>query len=251
MKKNKMMRIASVLLVAVLVSTCAISGTFAKYVSSGSAQDSARVAKWGVRFDITSDLFADSYEYHDTTGGYKADYSVKSSDKVVAPGTSGDAYTFTTTGTPEVSYIVSFAKTPDSTWTTIYTSDNGLGDTTKTEDYYPVKFTIKLGEYTNAGFTSMDDLAAALAYYKYYYSVDKNAYYVSNDGGATWVKNGNKIPTMNISWEWDFSTSALDDTYDTFLGDYIAGVLDGYTVTGVNVCTDINIDITATATQID
>ena len=43
MKKNTMMRIASVLLVAVLLSTCAISGTFAKYTSqyTGSA-DRAR-----------------------------------------------------------------------------------------------------------------------------------------------------------------------------------------------------------------
>ena len=48
MKRNKMMRIASVLLVAVLLSTCVISGTFAKYTTSNSATDSARVAKWGV-----------------------------------------------------------------------------------------------------------------------------------------------------------------------------------------------------------
>ena len=46
MKKNKMMRIASVLLVAVLLSTCAISGTFAKYVTTDSGSDSARVAKF-------------------------------------------------------------------------------------------------------------------------------------------------------------------------------------------------------------
>ena len=44
MKKNKMMRIASVLLVAVILTTCAISGTFAKYVTSGNGSDNARVA---------------------------------------------------------------------------------------------------------------------------------------------------------------------------------------------------------------
>lgn len=48
MKKNKIMRIASVLLVAVILTTCAISGTFAKYVTSGSGSDTARVAKFGV-----------------------------------------------------------------------------------------------------------------------------------------------------------------------------------------------------------
>ena len=49
MKKNNMMRIASVLLVAVLLSTCVISGTFAKYTSAIKAEDSAIVAKFAVK----------------------------------------------------------------------------------------------------------------------------------------------------------------------------------------------------------
>ena len=48
MKKNKMMRLASCLLVLVMLSTSMISGTFAKYVTTGSAEDTARVAKFGV-----------------------------------------------------------------------------------------------------------------------------------------------------------------------------------------------------------
>ena len=47
MRKNKMMRAASGLLVAVLLSTCAISGTFAKYTTSTESTDNARVAVWG------------------------------------------------------------------------------------------------------------------------------------------------------------------------------------------------------------
>ena len=46
MKKNRMMRVASALLVAVLLTTCAISGTFAKYVSTATGEDAARVAYW-------------------------------------------------------------------------------------------------------------------------------------------------------------------------------------------------------------
>ena len=57
MKKNTMMRIASVLMVAVLLSTCAISSTFAKYVSSDSATDTARIAKWGVEVTATGNAF--------------------------------------------------------------------------------------------------------------------------------------------------------------------------------------------------
>ena len=55
MKKNKMMRLASFLLVATLLTTSMISGTFAKYVTEGSASDSARVAKWGVEVEATDD----------------------------------------------------------------------------------------------------------------------------------------------------------------------------------------------------
>ncbi len=60
MKKNTMMRIASVLLVAVVLTTCAISGTFAKYTSEKEVSDSATVAKWSFEVndaDIASNAF--------------------------------------------------------------------------------------------------------------------------------------------------------------------------------------------------
>ena len=61
MKKNKMMRLASVLLVLTLLSTSVISGTFAKYITTDSANDSARVAKWGVVASVKGDLFGQTY----------------------------------------------------------------------------------------------------------------------------------------------------------------------------------------------
>lgn len=53
MKQNKMMRIASVLLVAFLLSTCVISGTFAKFTAKKTGTASATVAKW--EFDFKGD----------------------------------------------------------------------------------------------------------------------------------------------------------------------------------------------------
>ncbi|MBR6427468.1 MAG: hypothetical protein IKS28_06555 [Clostridia bacterium] len=112
--KNKMMRIASVLLVAALITTCAISGTFAKYVTKVSGEDSARVAKWGIILGVSGgEAFADKYKTDEvgTTempNVYEGEFSVVSSneDKVVAPGTSSDdvepALTATVVGTPEV-----------------------------------------------------------------------------------------------------------------------------------------------------
>ena len=102
MMKNKMMRLASVLLVAVLLSTCAISGTFAKYVNTSSGNDTARVAKWGFKNEATisfENLFASSYQ------------NVKSGNDemaIIAPGTSGfTSFAFkleTGISAPEVAY---------------------------------------------------------------------------------------------------------------------------------------------------
>ncbi len=110
MKKNKMLRIASVLLVAVLISTCAISGTFAKYVTKASGEDVARVAKWGVLVTLDGEAFAEEYAADDST--YKPAYADSSSkvtvqtsvegEKLVAPGTGSEGLTATLTGTPEV-----------------------------------------------------------------------------------------------------------------------------------------------------
>ena len=82
MTKNKMMRIASVLLVAVLLSTCAISGTFAKYVTSDTGSDNARVAKWGFK---TTSLVIDMFD-----GSY-TNVQSGTAENVVAPGTTKTA----------------------------------------------------------------------------------------------------------------------------------------------------------------
>ena len=111
MKKNKMLRIASVLLVAVLISTCAISGTFAKYVTKASGEDAARVAKWGIILTLEGeDVFLPEYAADDNT--YNPIYAdpesestvlaANATDKLVAPGTKNDGYKATVTGTPEV-----------------------------------------------------------------------------------------------------------------------------------------------------
>ena len=94
MKKNRMVRIASVLLVAVLLSTCAISGTFAKYTTTANGSDTARVAKWDVKFNdspianntFTFDLFN---TVNDTEGG-SAETDINPADgSIIAPGTQG------------------------------------------------------------------------------------------------------------------------------------------------------------------
>ena len=48
MRKNKAMRAAGGMLIATLLSTSIVSGTYAKYVTEDSGSDTARVAKFGV-----------------------------------------------------------------------------------------------------------------------------------------------------------------------------------------------------------
>lgn len=102
MKKNRMMRTAAILLVCVLLTTSVISGTFAKYTTSASSQDSARVATWGFDNDATielKDLFKTAYE---------GDANVHGTADVIAPGTTNSAsFKFTYNGSeaaPEVAY---------------------------------------------------------------------------------------------------------------------------------------------------
>ena len=106
MKKNKMMRLASILLVCVLLTTSVISGTFAKYTSSATGSDTARVAKWGWGdTTVTLDLF---------DGAYGETVKSSDSDKVIAPGTGKTAtilWTPASTFEPEVDYTISFAAT--------------------------------------------------------------------------------------------------------------------------------------------
>jgi len=90
MKKNRMMRLASILLVCVLLSTSVISGTFAKYTSTASGTDTAKVAKWDIKLDgaaIAQTFGFDLFETIVDTVDGNADEEVAAN--VIAPGTKG------------------------------------------------------------------------------------------------------------------------------------------------------------------
>ena len=115
MKKNKMMRIASILLVVTLLSTCVISGTFAKYVTRAEGKDQARVAKWGVLITMEGDsVFSSTYaaedpDYIAAKGKVSVEawkdyhyFTADELDRVVAPGTKLEGLKATVYGKPEV-----------------------------------------------------------------------------------------------------------------------------------------------------
>ncbi len=113
MRKNRMMRAASALMVAVLLTTSTISGTFAKYVTTSSGEDTARVAKWGVELQVIGNLYGEAYIdniVEEKATGVKVqsvnviDTADQADDQdVVAPGTvNTEGLTFSINGRPEV-----------------------------------------------------------------------------------------------------------------------------------------------------
>jgi len=111
-----MMRLASALLILTMVTTCAISGTFAKYVTEAKTTDTARVAKWGVTVDAVGSLFGQDY-YSQTTDSKNSISAVVSNNahasgdyNIVAPGTESEkGLTLSVKGTPEVAYSIAYA----------------------------------------------------------------------------------------------------------------------------------------------
>ena len=211
--KNKFMRIAAVMLMLCLVTTCAISGTFAKYTTENTATDTARVAKWGVTITAPADATANTTfvtTYADNDASFNGNSVVGAAD-VVAPGTEGTLATPTISGTPEVAVRV----TLDATLT--LTNWNGTSG-----EYCPLVFTVdgdttetfKIGD---AGINSVADLKAKVEAAIEKYSQD----YAAGTNLANDVQDN--IPT--VEWAWAFDTAANDganDANDTALGNAAA-----------------------------
>ena len=237
MKKNVMMRVASVLLVAVLMTTCAISGTFAKYVSDGTATDSARVAKWGVTVTGAADMFKTEYPADDTSASITGGSVVTSnSDKLLAPGTEGTLTKFALTGTPEVAVRVTY------TVTNIALDNWTLYD--GTTEYCPIVFNINGTTYgtkdtdatvKRATVTALKDTLVAVI----------NDY--SNEYEAKTSLSGTATEVLDISWYWSFEGN---DANDTVLGNKAAGIDgDGNAITPASA--SIALTVKCTVTQID
>ncbi|NCC00816.1 MAG: hypothetical protein EOM34_09070 [Clostridia bacterium] len=218
MKKNKMMRAASALMVATLLTTSVISGTFAKYVTSGNASDEARVAKWGVTVTATSStMFSDTYKKTDTAYTLGDNTVVgEASAKVVAPGTSGNLTSVTLSGKPEVAVRVTNVATVDlKNWEV-----NG-------EYYCPLE--VKVGETTIKGTaqTSVEAFKAAI-------KSAIEAYKADYEPGTNLSTKTDAAPV--VSWKWAFNDN--NDEKDTKLGDAATAAT-------------ISITIKTTVTQID
>lgn len=229
MKKNKAMRLASALLVLTLLTTCAISGTFAKYVTSTEGTDNARVAYWG--FDqgatTTIDLFNEAYTNTSTDPSVKSSGEVDGFKNVIAPGTSKTAtfafgytnYKGNKINAPEVAYTFTVKPTITGSYTALDANEN-------------FKWTLQKGDEAIAKYDTVAELLAAIKL-------------LSGDGSGSKTYQPGELPVAftsadevyTIGWTWDFN-GAAGDGKDTAMGNSQA--LDNVTFT-----------IAISATQVD
>ena len=235
-KKNWTLRAAVLMFDLVLITSCFVGGTFAKYVTSGSGTDSARVAKFGVTVTANGTMFAKEYATDDQTVVGTIAKSVISTDKVVAPGTesNGDFVAATVTGTPEVAVRVSYKL--DTATLQLENWKDGDG-----KFYCPLVFKVKTpdGNTVISGmeFQTAEAMKAAL--------VNAVAAYTKDYAPGTDL-SGKAAETLAISWEWPFETGTdadkpANNIRDTFLGDEAAA---GRAAT-------VSLTLATTVTQID
>jgi len=260
-KKNKVLRVASLALVLTLMTTCLSAYTLAKYTTSVSGTDTARVAKFAFGAlvattdednNVTSavalggtaatalEVFSTSYV--GTTGTIP---TVLSTDKVIAPGVFG-SFQYAFTGTSEVSLNISFDITETQTAT----------------DKVPMLY-----KYNNV-------------YYSNQYAVDTYYFVLANDGSTIETVNvagnltalatavsanigvidagtdlsnaGLTAAQTTVTWYWPYEeytdTAANGGTLITASDDYD-------TALGVEAATGtaatVTLKIAATATQVD
>ncbi len=235
MKKNWAMRAAILMVALTLITSCFVSGTFAKYVTGADADDTARVAKFGVVITSSGSLFDVNYKSvanGNTPTNTTTGITVKSSntDKLVAPGTKNDeGITFEVSGQPEVDVAVRMSFGDDleevflkaGTYADMTTA--AVDDTfTLAADYYPVVFTLTLNAeaaddadktvYTGTLASIKDQLENGGAFASVYHA------------GANLA---DEIGKITLTWEWTFVEDTLPpvdpDFADTLLGDLAAG----------------------------
>ena len=192
------MRVAGLLLALVLVTSCFVGGTFAKYVTSGDSTDSARVAKFGVTVKANGTVFAEEYEDPAektvtvksvgamTVGG--KDYK-----NLVAPGTKGELAQAVLSGTPEVSVRVDY--TAEVSLGVLLANRNPIDG--RGQFYCPLTIKINKTAIDGATYTDKQTLENAIAETIHEYS-------------KTYAPNTNlgdqSGDALKISWAWAFET---------------------------------------------
>lgn len=243
-KKHWTLRAAGLLFALVLITSCFVGGTFAKYVTTGNGGATARVAKFGVTMSVANDTaFQKTYRTDNSSVSTTITNSVDSSgpENLVAPGTKGSNFVvLSIKGTPEVAVNVKIAAEGHDVFLKAgeYLNLTTAADSDKftlATDYYPITYTLtKNGAEAPVVTGKLDDIIDYL-----------NGL---SDNYPAKADLTSKIGELTLSWEWKFEGG--NDKADTLLGAITAGGMPTPPAFGT-YGTGIGLTLTATVTQID
>ena len=190
--KKALATFLAIVMVSTLWTSCILSSTFAKYVTSSSSSDSARVAKWGVVIETEIyHLFLNKYKSKNSD-----DIFVASVEDVLAPGTNNYLdLVGTIKGTPEVAVEVSTVAE--------VTLENWYADG---KYYCPIAFTINGERRIGTQFINSSEFEKWIE--------DEIAKVTRQFLPGTNLEDEDGI-NLFISWEWAFEG---DNAKDTMLG---------------------------------
>ena len=184
MKNNKTVKFMALVLFVTILAIILVSGTYAKYTTSATGSDNARVAKWSIKLgdeDIaksTEKTFAiDLFSTITNTDGSEEKNVKKTDGSLIAPGTMGSFTLLSLKNESEV----------NAKYSVTYTLLNESG--------VPLEFT-----------TNKDDESS--------WKSDFTAVNVSNEALATDAT----ATTATVYWRWAFTKDTARDTSDTTLG---------------------------------
>ncbi len=193
MKKNWIMRSAYLALAVLLITTVAVSGTFAKYTwSTGDMESSANVAKFAFAFganmidDANDTLTIDLFKtITDMDGNMDAEVvNDGKKNTMIAPGVKG-AFSLNFTNYSEVAVAVSYAAELETSKVTIEDEEYAI----------PLEFRIGSGDWTS-------DIATLIS--------DCNAAFVGFAGGNV----GPNYADAKVEWRWAYQVVNVDGKVD-------------------------------------
>lgn len=206
----KRMSVLAILVLAISITAFSVAGTYAKYTSTDTISDKARVARWNINELVNVSLFEDTYN----SGSVRNLDDDTSVIDVIAPGTKG-SYDFKLEGAVETNYTIKANVTAEET--------NGLEGR--------VVYYLKDGDTVLNSDTSLAGLKSAI-----------EALY---DGTTIYAAGNLEEKTYTIEWEWVFEKTttveeqtvvdATNDSTDTALGNASA---EGTNVPEVEITVD-------------
>lgn len=194
-KNMKKTRILAFLVTVCMATTSFLGSAVARYTTNADIEDSATVAKWGIKLTMSGNLFGNAYTNGVIDNSLPAIFSTDNTisvynntpANVVAPGTKGETMTIKLTGTAQVDTVVNVENAKDSSDNTIAIKDVFLKEST-----------------TFAVLEEFSDLTAAN------FAEFKDSLYV--ESGANYVKTTDDAPAGGTTYYIVSDTAVIGAT---------------------------------------